>query len=79
MKYKLWFGNESFITLSDKESAIRQADCIGRVLLKVNILSEINQMQAEAGDCPEFKNKFTIPDYFINLVLSQYNMKIAMS
>ena len=82
MKYYLYFGDNCFIVLADKESAVRKADAIGSALLNVSILGELNTMQSEACNInngeenPVFINKYTIPDYFINLVLRKYNMKI---
>lgn len=85
VKYKLIFerGNkeETFVTFGDKESAIRQADGIARALLNICILGELNEMQSEVAYYDEhtvtFRNKFTIPDYFINLILKKYNMRIC--
>lgn len=85
VRYNLIFKRgdkeETFVTFGDKESAIRQADGIARALLNVCILSELNEMQSEVKYYDEhsvtFRNKFTIPDYFVNLVLQKHNMKIC--
>ena len=80
-KYNLFFGENTHIELPSKKSAIQKADDIGRALLNVCILGELNTMQSEASitgqENPVFTNKYTIPDYFINLVLSKYNMSIS--
>ena len=80
MNYCLCFGENDFIVLQNKKNAIQKADNIGRALLGVCILGELNTMQTEAtidgNENPTFLNKYTIPDYFINLVLNKYNMKI---
>lgn len=85
VKYKLVFkkdnNEETCITFADKKSAIIQADSIAQALLNVCILRELNDMQSEVLYEDEhsaiFKNKFTIPDYFINLILQKYNMRIC--
>lgn len=85
MEYNLIFENvngiSTIIKMGDKESAIRQADSIAKCLLNVSIMSELNKMQMEATQGKEevatFHNKFAIPDYFINLILCKYHMRIA--
>ena len=82
MGYNIIFLPDNFIlTYESKEGAIRAIDSILTAIAKVSLLNILNDMQMEVvGDTFEpkspFHSKWTIPDYFINLALSKYNIKL---
>lgn len=66
-----------------KEGIIRLADNIIRSFDRKGLMNELNEMQSNACYKDEnggigyvFENKFTIPSYFINLLLEKHNMKV---
>ncbi len=76
---------DCIIYRSTKEEIIRLADNIIRTFSERGLLDELNEMQSNAcykdenggiGYCQVFDNKFTIPSYFINLLLKKHNMKV---
>lgn len=76
---------DCIIYRSTKEEIIRLADNIMCTFNKRGLLYELNEMQSKArykdengelGYYQIFENKFTIPSYFINLLLEKYNMKV---
>ena len=67
----------------NKKEIIELADKILRTFDRPGLMSELNDMQgnthyynAEGNmtECELFANKFEIPAYFINLILSKYGM-----
>jgi len=83
--YILEFTKTDFqITSETREGIIRKADGI-LTIKNVSLMSLLNDMQLEAtygNDISEkynspFENKFTIPFYFINLLLKEHNMKLS--
>lgn len=89
--YRLVFIQDNapnnILTFSSKREAINKADMIIRHLTKESLLANLNEMQSVAKfesdkrsyntDEALFSNKYTIPDYFINLLLAKYHLKIA--
>ena len=75
---KLTKFNEQYedciIYRSTKEKIIMLADNIIRSFDRKGLMNELNDMQK--FDYPLFENKFTIPSYFINLLLEKHNMKV---
>ena len=75
---------EDYIIYRDtKEGIIRLADNIIRSFDRKGLMNELNEMQSNACYKDEnggigyvFENKFTIPSYFINLLLEKHNMKV---
>lgn len=84
MSYSLVFKHKGqdnqHLNYLNKKDAIRAADMILLSVTGFSLLEELNKMQlysSSGGDIPEaFKNKSNIPDYFINLILSKYNMEL---
>lgn len=85
MKYNIIFGEHVLVLHNDsKKDAIMKLDAILSCVANYSLMSNLNDMQMEACDyegsdyAPKapWDSKWTIPDYFINLVLSPYNVKI---
>ena len=45
---------------------------------KKSLIVELNEMQHEVNGDKRFENKFTIPLYFVNLLLEKHNMKLQI-
>ena len=75
---------DTIIYRDSKKEIIELADKIVSTFKSVSLLTQLNEMQASAhyfknGKMVEdelFSNKFEIPVYFINLILSKYGMKL---
>lgn len=76
---------DTIIYRETKREIIELADRIISTFTNNSLMSELNDMQMntcyldENGSMKEselFKNKFEIPAYFINLILSKYGMKV---
>ena len=75
---------DCIIYRDSKEEIIKLADKIILTFKNVGLIDELNEMQGNAHyykgeDFVEdelFANKFEIPAYFINLILSKYGMAI---
>ena len=76
---------DTIIYRDSKEAIIELADKIIRTFGHTGLMSQLNDMQLNThyynadGDMVEdelFSNKFEIPAYFINLLLSKYGMKV---
>lgn len=76
---------DTIIYRDSKEAIIELADKIIRTFGHTGLMSQLNDMQLNThyynadGDMVEdelFGNKFEIPAYFINLLLSKYGMKV---
>ena len=73
---------DCIIYRDSKEEIIKLADKIIMTFHNVGLMSELNEMQMQThyfkGDeyihDELFENKFEIPAYFINLILSKYGM-----
>lgn len=74
---------DTIIYRDTKEEIIRLADIILLTFDKTGLMSQLNTMQSNThyynadGNMVEdelFANKFEIPAYFINLILSKYGM-----
>lgn len=74
------------ITRSSKREIIEFADKLIRSFGKPGLIEQLNEMQAEAMYCGTnndmeenevLKDKYSIPAYFINLLLKDYNMKVV--
>lgn len=85
MKYSIIFGDcETVFTVNTKEEAIRRLDTILNCTAKFSLLSRLNDMQMESCNydgsdyTPKspWDSKWTIPDYFINLILKPFQVKI---
>ena len=89
--YRLIINNCSQVTEDLRTDIINLADdIINSFYPETSLLLQLNVMQAEyehamitkfgsdKGDInySVFNSKYTIPDYFVNLILSKYNMKI---
>ena len=77
--------NDVIIYRNSKEEIIRLADNIISTFKDVGLMSQLNDMQLNTHyfdadgnmvECELFKNKFEIPAYFINLILSKYGMAV---
>ena len=76
---------DTIIYRDSKEAIIELADKIIRTFGHTGLMSQLNDMQLNTyyydgdGNMKEdelFGNKFEIPAYFINLLLSKYGMKV---
>ena len=76
---------DTIIYRETKREIIELADKILRNFDMCGLMSQLNDMQCnthyynadnEYVECELFANKFEIPAYFINLVLSKYGMKV---
>lgn len=76
---------DTIIYRDSKEAIIELADKIIRTFGHTGLMSQLNDMQLNThyynaeGNMKEdelFANKFEIPAYFINLLLSKYGMKV---
>lgn len=80
--YKLYVNDAVFAEYDSQESATRKADQLLCGLRKFSLLAELNNMQAEATQGIEnskvFESKYSIPLYFVNLILSKFNMRIEV-
>ena len=83
-KYELKIGNYTTIPVADKNAAIDLAEGLLGHFKEYSLMNELNNFQTQVADCitrdeystSPFENKYTIPDYFINLLLRNYCMKI---
>lgn len=85
MKYDIIFGDGAFVLSNEnKQAAIMKLDTILSCTANFSLMSKLNDMQMESCnyDGSDFSpktpwdSKWTIPDYFINMVLSPYNCLI---
>lgn len=76
---------DCIIYRDSKEAIIELADKIIRTFNNTGLMSQLNDMQGNTYyynaenkyvECELFANKFEIPAYFINLILSKYGMKV---
>ena len=76
---------DTIIYRNSKEAIIRLADIILLTFDKRGLMEQLNDMQqntlyynAEGNmtECELFADKFEIPAYFINLILSKYGMRV---
>lgn len=75
---------DTIIYRNSKEAIIELADKIIRTFDHTGLMSQLNEMQANThyykdGHMQEdelFADKYEIPAYFINLILSKYGMKV---
>lgn len=76
---------DTIIYRDSKEAIIRLADIIISTFNQKGLMSQLNDMQSHAHyydadgnytECELFANKFEIPAYFINMILSKYGMKV---
>lgn len=65
-----------------RENAYNKIDLLLACFKKQTLLSVLNEMQCEVfgsnngKECGCFESKFSIPLYFVNLILKQYNLKL---
>ena len=85
MNYLIVFGNEdTIIKCASKEEAIRRLDTILHCTNDFSLMAKLNDMQMEACNydgsdyTPKapWDSKWTIPDYFINLLLKPFKVKL---
>lgn len=85
MNYLIVFGNnDAIIECASKEAAIRRLDTILQCTNSFSLLSKLNDMQMESCNfdgsdyTPKapWDSKWTIPDYFINLILKPFKVKL---
>lgn len=82
----------TFYDTDNQERATRWIDKLLQTTHKVNLLNELNTMQTEAiysfgtsndiqtrEQISVFKDKYSIPLYFINLILYKYDLKMVYS
>lgn len=76
---------DCIITRDSKQEILELADKFisATTNYKFSLIGELNRMQSEVGglnisDDNVFKSKYTIPDYFINLLLEPYNLKLGI-
>ena len=71
---------DCIIYRNTKEEIIELADKILRTFGYRGLMSELNEMQGEVDShgSPDscFKNKYSIPSYFINLLLKGHSMAV---
>lgn len=75
---------DTIIYRESKKEIIELADKIISTFNNTGLMSQLNDMQSNAHyykdgkfmECELFNNKFEIPAYFINLILSNYGMKV---
>lgn len=77
---------DTIIYRDSKEAIIELADKIIRTFGHTGLMSQLNEMQGHTcyydanGNytrcCKLFENKYEIPAYFVNLILSKYGMKV---
>lgn len=76
-------SKEPLISYDDRKAAIEFVNKILETICNFSLISELNTLQSEAsygydeqlgGTC--LKNKYEIPDYFINLILYKYNLEM---
>lgn len=74
---------DTIIYRETKREIIELADKIIRTFNNTGLMNQLNDMQSnthyynadnEFVECELFNNKFEIPAYFINLILSKYGM-----
>lgn len=62
------------------EQAYHSIELLTRAFNKVSFMRALNDMQCELLDSgleeSKFKDKYTIPLYFINLLLQEFNLKL---
>ena len=63
------------IERNSKKEIIELADTILITFDKKGLMEHLNEMQGECSD-EMFKSKYKIPDYFVNLILREHNMRI---
>lgn len=70
--------NDCIIYRNTRKEIIELADMILITFGKESLMSQLNEMQAEASvrDNKGFEDKYKIRPYFINLILDKYNMKV---
>lgn len=70
--------DDCIIYRNTKKEVIELADMILITFGKESLMSQLNEMQAEASVCDNkgFEDKYEIRSYFINLILDKYNMKV---
>ena len=75
---------DTIIYRDTKREIIELADKIISAFRNEGLMSQLNEMQLNTHyydadnnytECELFSNKFEIPAYFINLILSKYGMK----
>lgn len=80
--YKLYVNEAEFAEYESQEIATKKADQMLCGLRKFSLVAELNNMQAEATQGVEnskvFESKYSIPLYFVNLILSKFNMRIEV-
>lgn len=76
---------DCIITRDSKQEIMDLADKLVSAITnhKFSLMEELNTMQSEVGgldisDDNVFKSKYTIPNYFINLLLEPYNLQIGI-
>ena len=75
---------DTIIYRDSKEAIIELADKIIRTFHYTGLMSQLNEMQSNTHYYKDdnmqedelFGNKYEIPAYFINLILSKYGMKV---
>lgn len=76
---------DTIIYRDTKQEIIELADKIISTFTNKSLMGELNDMQlnthyfdaeGKMKECELFKNKFEIPAYFINLILSRYGMRV---
>lgn len=74
---------DTIIYRDSKEGIIELADKILRTFDRQGLMSQLNDMQGHTNyynadgdfvECELFANKYEIPAYFINMILSKYGM-----
>lgn len=73
-----------YFTGTTQEQATRWADALLTTVTGFNLMSAMNEMQAQGCQWPQedygvFDSKFTIPLYFVNLLLKDYNLKMVQN
>ena len=76
---------DTIIYRQSKQEVIELADKIISTFCNNSLMGQLNEMQSNAHyynadskyvECELFADKFEIPAYFINLILSKYGMKV---
>ena len=76
---------DTIIYRDSKEEIIRLADKILLTFDRTGLMSQLNDMQSHTHyydadgnytECELFSNKFEIPAYFINMILSKHGMYV---
>ena len=76
---------DCIITRGNRQAIMDLADKMVSAITnnKFSLMEELNRMQSEVGglnisDDNVFKSKYTIPNYFVNLLLEPYNLHIGI-